>query len=424
MENLVVANLIKPQASSAAKPGAGADDASTDPGLTADGAGSFGTLLAGQIANAARQESVSDQAQALVQGLPLDTAESIDPSLGLPGVAPEGLDLSALMAAMSLSAGKDAPAPSIKNDPLEADALKVEASPEVAGALTVPLALSGQLPMVPVMQNGAPQKDSKTALSQSLVPGEAVSTLASTGQQLPSAGKELPELDADPADSKAIRGVGRQQDSTLSGLPNSDKLLPSNFKELLGDKLNPASAKEGTLLSDTGVSSTVPGNVQHISNSVEKAALPAKPELSIPQKVGSESWGSGLGDKVVWVVGNQVRGAEIHLNPPSMGPLEVRVNVTDGQANLAFMTHHASVREAIEAATPRLREMLGDTGISMGSVSVNVGTFAQQQQEQSRQPGQAAGVIWPLADESLSPGLNAATMVRSLHQRGMVDLFA
>jgi flagellar hook-length control protein FliK len=152
------------------------------------------------------------------------------------------------------------------------------------------------------------------------------------------------------------------------------------------------------------------------------------PTLEVPQRVESSGWGSAVGDKVVWMVGSQNQSAELRLNPPSLGPLEVHVSMNDGQATLSFVTPHGPVREAIEAATPRLREMLGDSGISLGGVSVNLGNFTQQQspsQEQAQQkpvPGYWAGA----GNESENGSYTApvVTSVRYLRDGGMVDLFA
>lgn len=155
----------------------------------------------------------------------------------------------------------------------------------------------------------------------------------------------------------------------------------------------------------------------------------AVPVLEIPHRVGTGQWGDGLGDKVVWMVGSQTQGAELRLNPPALGPLEVRVSMSDGQASLSFMTPHAPVREAIEAATSRLREMLGESGISLGSVAVNVGTFAQQQPGSQDAPQQRLpadhwrAVSVGEADDALA--VPAATSVQYLRDDGgMVDLFA
>lgn len=150
----------------------------------------------------------------------------------------------------------------------------------------------------------------------------------------------------------------------------------------------------------------------------------SQPSAVIAPPVGQSAWGESLGDRMVWMVSQQHQGVELHLNPPSLGPLEVRLSMNDGQATLSFATQHLPVKEAIESATPRLREMLGESGISLGGVSVNVGSFAQQQSGQSQSPA-GGSTRWaenqPVADFS-SNLTSAATRV--LGGNGMVDTFA
>lgn len=144
---------------------------------------------------------------------------------------------------------------------------------------------------------------------------------------------------------------------------------------------------------------------------------------AIPQPVASPAWGDALGDRVMWMVGQRHQGAELHLNPPSLGPLEVRLSISDGQANLTFSTQHLPVREAIEAATPRLRDMLGESGITLGSVSVNVGSFTQQQPGGQQEAGRHAQAWSQAAPESDFSSLLPSS-VSPLSRNGMVDIFA
>jgi flagellar hook-length control protein FliK len=171
----------------------------------------------------------------------------------------------------------------------------------------------------------------------------------------------------------------------------------------------------------------------NVINSAATVSNTNNDRAEVGPPVGSQTWDSALGEKVIWIVGTQTQNAELHLNPPSLGPLEVRVSLSDGQANVSFMTQHAAVREAIEAATPKLREMLGDSGINMGSVSVNVGTFSQQQPQDQAAQQQAANNRNNASNNDFSFGTTGAdtapaeivtTTVRPVRDLGMVDLFA
>jgi len=151
---------------------------------------------------------------------------------------------------------------------------------------------------------------------------------------------------------------------------------------------------------------------------------PATPPVAgaIAQPVSSPAWGEVLGDRVMWMVGQQQQGAELRLNPPALGPMEIKLSMSEGQATLTFSTQHLPVKEALEAATPRLREMFAESGISLGSVSVNLGSSSSQQGEpqQAGRQTQEWGQAQPESDfTSMLP-----TAVTSLGRNGMVDFFA
>lgn len=148
-------------------------------------------------------------------------------------------------------------------------------------------------------------------------------------------------------------------------------------------------------------------------------------QTAIPQLVSSQSWGGMVGERVVWMVGHQHQSAEIMINPPALGPLEVKLSMSDGQANLTFTTQHAPVREALEAAAPRLREMLSESGIGLGSVSVNVGNFARQDaQQQQQQPDARPASTWAEARNDSGDFKTSTTLLTQRSGSGLLDLFA
>ena len=109
----------------------------------------------------------------------------------------------------------------------------------------------------------------------------------------------------------------------------------------------------------------------------------AQATVAVP--VGQTGWDAAFSQRVTWVATNTQQIAHLHLNPPNLGPLEVRISLASDQATAVFTSPHAVVREAIEAALPRLREMLADNGLSLGNVNVSSESFQQQQQAQSNQ---------------------------------------
>ena len=118
------------------------------------------------------------------------------------------------------------------------------------------------------------------------------------------------------------------------------------------------------------------------------AAPEAASTASLAPDVGSSEWGKALGQQVVHMgkAGQQL--AELQLNPPGLGPLKVILSMNDQQMQASFVSAHASVRVAIEAALPQLRSTLADSGISLGNTSVS--SESQQQQAFADRPGEQA----------------------------------
>ena len=150
------------------------------------------------------------------------------------------------------------------------------------------------------------------------------------------------------------------------------------------------------------------------------------PSAVVEPKVGAPGWDTALGQKLTLVANQAHQVAELHLNPPNLGPLEVRLTVNNDQATAMFVSNHAAVREAIESALPRLREMLADNGLTLGNVTVGSQSFSQQQQtfngndnQQNRQRGSQ-----PILPGDIASVPDSGRVIARSWNNGMVDTFA
>ncbi|MDP2180560.1 flagellar hook-length control protein FliK [Methylicorpusculum sp.] len=94
-------------------------------------------------------------------------------------------------------------------------------------------------------------------------------------------------------------------------------------------------------------------------------------------------WSSELGDRIVWMNNRSLSAAELNLNPQHLGPVRIRIDMNQDQATITFSAQHASVREALEAAIPRLREMMSGQQLNLADVTVS----QQSQDDQGRSAG-------------------------------------
>ncbi|MES2742109.1 MAG: flagellar hook-length control protein FliK [Pseudomonadota bacterium] len=130
--------------------------------------------------------------------------------------------------------------------------------------------------------------------------------------------------------------------------------------------------------------------VQQASLEIAQAAS-AIPTDKLNGRVGTPAWDQQLGQKVVWMVAGGEQSASLTLNPPDLGPLQVVLSVSNDQATATFTAAQPEVRQALEAAMPRLREMMSEAGIELGNATVSAGTSQQQHQDGAGARGGAGG---------------------------------
>lgn len=144
----------------------------------------------------------------------------------------------------------------------------------------------------------------------------------------------------------------------------------------------------------------------------------AAPRLGIAAPVQGRAFPAEFAEKVVWMAGQQMQSAELSLNPQHLGSVEIRLSVAGGEAGAQFYSPHPAVRDAIEAALPKLRELLAQAGISLGDTQVRDESFRQREERPSSQAAASGN-----AGQSATVGVMPVTStVRS--GVGLVDLYA
>ncbi|MGZ8159045.1 MAG: flagellar hook-length control protein FliK [Methylobacter sp.] len=164
--------------------------------------------------------------------------------------------------------------------------------------------------------------------------------------------------------------VQNKQDFNLKYLEDAGQA------EKTGRVEQPASSLEGEKSLSRVDLAQVQVNKPIVDNKTDVPAI-TKP-LSHPE------WNKDLGERIVWMSSKAIPSAEIRLNPQHLGPISVRVNVTDDQATVVFTAQHAATREAIEASVPKLREMMGAQQLNLAEVNVSQSPTPDQGRSQSQ----------------------------------------
>jgi len=148
----------------------------------------------------------------------------------------------------------------------------------------------------------------------------------------------------------------------------------------------------------------------------------APPVLNVAARVDSTEFGQGVASQVSFMVDRNLNNASLQVNPPSLGPIEVRIALQGGHAQVWMTSHSAVTRDALESSSAKLREMLGTQGFGQVSVDISQRSF----QERSSQ-SQTYSALPPV--ERSAGALGAAAQSRSAGSTpraasGLVDAYA
>lgn len=167
------------------------------------------------------------------------------------------------------------------------------------------------------------------------------------------------------------------------------------------------------------------GAIASLQNTAAGIAAPVlQPvQLTINAPVTQNKWGDEFSQKITWLASsNKDQTAELHLNPPQLGPLDVVIKVSGDQATALFTSPHAAVRDAIEQAMPKLREMMADNGIMLGNATVSDQT--PRDQGQSGAQRSSVSPVSDIRNIPISTGNSTARVSPISRHNGIVDTFA
>jgi len=129
----------------------------------------------------------------------------------------------------------------------------------------------------------------------------------------------------------------------------------------------------GSVVKDTAapvLSPVHPLSSTAVQNPINQPPGSTLQTLQLSSQATASQWGDALGEKVSLLINNKLNSAEIRIDPPHLGKLDIQIQLKDDSATISINTHNAQTRELIDSASVRLREFLQEAGYS--SVDVNV----------------------------------------------------
>lgn len=270
---------------------------------------------------------------------------------------------------------------------LPSGAEQMEWAPEAGQALppggsSLPPTAGGALAewqFMPGENNGSPQVHGSADLA-----GLVASTgWSSAGPGLGEAGRFL----------SATEPAGFPASDRVAASP-SDGLLPETFLQLpaggrypagqgvahsmawIPREVEPAMVRLSEVLPGTTMPTEAAVLMQEVpmtGASVSASAVIASQALQTAAALvpGEPGWQDALAQRLGWMLEGRLGQVEIALDPPELGPLQVRISTQNDQAQVHFISAQGAVRDALEQALPRLREMLEAQGLQLAQADVS-----------------------------------------------------
>lgn len=343
-----------------------------------------------------------------------------------------------------------------------------EAAPEAELDPLLLLALSGQLPTTAVdpqvltatgTATQTPEElDAQTLLSgltptQTGVSSAAVAAMTdashdATLDTLTSAAGVQLAVDLDAKAQAAARQAGGANAGTAQGAANLTQDfasamvaagLPEGEAKLSEDALTELKAL-GVEATDGAKDASPELRTENLSSRLSALSqaigqqTPAASRLSLipgqPLAMQQGGWSESVVDKVMWLSSQNLKSAEIQMDPADLGRLEVRVDIAKDQTQVTFASPHAGVREALEGQMQRLRDLFAEQGMNSPNVNVsdqslNRGWQGQEQSgngDGSRRGG--AQALSAVGEEESVVGVTEIRAGGMLNSRSLVDYYA
>ncbi len=237
-----------------------------------------------------------------------------------------------------------------------APAVLPEGEAEVAVGQAVAAAMTGGA-MQPMMQpmiraQGNPQAAATGAAATGAAEGGAE---AATGI----------EGSGDGADAPTVAGevVARREAAGLTpvAVPATDRQAARAGAEPQGDAV-----PEGV----TGITAAVTAAAGQVPQQAAQAVMPTQGAVAFaapaPIAVDRPGWEGAIADRIAAELSGDGQQIDLEIAPEHLGRLKIRLDMTDGQAQVRFVTETPEAARLIQANEHRLSDALSRAGLSLG----------------------------------------------------------
>ena len=176
---------------------------------------------------------------------------------------------------------------------------------------------------------------------------------------------------------------------------NNESLLASNLVDLenqlaelkvgnsvkLNNSISAAATAQRVLASDLALDTTNQNiGINNIGNNLRTPQVDSVNVVELKPPVSSPDWGPALNQRITWMVANSLQNANITVNPPNLGPLEINIQTDQNKTNVQFIVTSSEVRQAIQDSIPALSKMFENSGLQLGQADINSRSYNQNRE--------------------------------------------
>ena len=201
------------------------------------------------------------------------------------------------------------------------------------------------------------------------------------------------------------------KEGTANELAASNRLAPEGLK-FMQSLLDDAPVKDRVPTPSIDTATMVsPSHTANQRTAVVENTVQARIE-NVPVNPHRAEFQQQMEQRIQWMMARGMQSADIRIDPPELGTIHIRVAQHGDQTQVVFTSQHANVREALENALPRLREMFEQQGLTLAQTDV------RDQGGQSRSGEQKTGSNESAALNAAAQDEEAVVVTRRV---GLVD---
>lgn len=149
----------------------------------------------------------------------------------------------------------------------------------------------------------------------------------------------------------------------------------------------------------------------------------ADPRYTLDASAGPQRLAETAAQRLSWMAGEKISRADLALNPPELGSVDVQMEIEGDQVRIQMTTATGAAKEMLDQALPRLRELFAQEGLQLTQADVSQ---HREQDARGRTPdGEQARNLHGQPDEAQDERAAEDSAPQSRHSHiGLLDQYA